>query len=117
MANEFSIENLFFYQVAESFQNSDLDDRKREQWAKQIYLEFIKDGGIQEINISFKTKADIKKCIDDNTVTRDLFNEAKAEIFTLMERDSVPRFVSAMNYRNSIDLHPDGQERLELQTI
>ena len=62
LAKEFSLENLVFYLLSQSYEESPASEHRKLQWAQEIFSLFIKEGGVQEVNIP----AEIKKQIQND---------------------------------------------------
>ena len=98
---EFSVENVHFWAAVRRFDdantNKENDREKLHQLFKEIYDEYICEGSPSQINIPSKMQKALKSflVIDNNAELPDLagvFEKADAEIFKLMERDSLPTF-------------------------
>lgn len=96
---EFSEENLKFITACRELQKSttiQIFDRK----AKYIYLEFIKQGAISEINIGSNIKKELHAIFlplikEKETLSpdqSDIFEKAYDHILKLIEKDSYTRF-------------------------
>ncbi|KAG7329741.1 hypothetical protein KOW79_005963 [Hemibagrus wyckioides] len=96
LKSEFSDENIEFWMICEDFKkikrNSTLTSR-----AKKIFERYIQAEAPREINIDHKTRDLIKENVQ--TPTRYCFDEAQRIVFSLMEKDSYPRFLRSDLYR------------------
>ena len=128
-AREFSSENILFWcavnDYIEKFDDNRITGRtttigddvehnteeanKSEQYevsivdeARDIYDRFIDNHSNNQVNLSSKQKSDIKAAIDSGELTKDTFEVAKREIFSVMSRDSYPRFLASKKNRRAI---------------
>ncbi|KAK2860945.1 hypothetical protein Q7C36_005111 [Tachysurus vachellii] len=96
LKSEFSDENIEFWMKCEDFKkirsNATLTSR-----AKKIFDRYIQAEAPREINIDHKTREIIKHNVQ--TPTRYCFDEAQKIVFSLMEKDSYPRFLRSDFYR------------------
>ncbi|KAL3808368.1 hypothetical protein ACHAXA_005339 [Cyclostephanos tholiformis] len=86
--------------VLRSKTNSNLEDVDIEAIARQIYLMFIDTYSASQVNLSSKQKGDIKRALDAGQLKRETFDAAQKEIFSVMSRDSYPRFLSSKKKMN-----------------
>lgn len=63
--------------------------------AREIYNMFIDINSAIQVNLSSKQKTDIKNALDSEQWKRETFDVAQKEIFSVMSRDSYPRFLSS----------------------
>ena len=95
LQSEFSEENIWFAEAALSFGASKPPvDMAR---ANGILEKFVVPGAPQEVNISSSQQSTIMQAFEEaeasgGPVARDVFEEARVEIFKLMERDNFSRF-------------------------
>ncbi|KAL7479782.1 hypothetical protein ACHAW6_005506 [Cyclotella cf. meneghiniana] len=102
-AREFSSENIRFWSAVNDFRAQFDDDHGSiGEEAHEIYKKFIGNHAKTQVNLSSKQKNDIKKAIESGTVTKDMFDVAQKEIFSVMSRDSYPRYVASMKNRKPI---------------
>jgi hypothetical protein len=121
-AREFSSENIRFWSAVNDFkaefddaQTSTIfsDDNKNSiapshehgsigKEAHEIYKKFIGNHAKTQVNLSSKQKNDIKKAIESGTVAKDTFDVAQKEIFSVMSRDSYPRYIASKKNRKPI---------------
>lgn len=102
LLSELSVENLMFYEEVAKFQrlmNARQMLRSRDmEWtvAESIYYEYIAPGAPSEINVSFKDRQAVTEAIEisrDKWVDATVFDKVQAEVFRLISRDSLPRFL------------------------
>lgn len=63
-----------------------------------------------QVNIDHRTREKTKQSLEDPSPTS--FNEIQAKIYSLMERDSYPRFLRSKMYQDMVNrAHAQGQRR------
>ncbi|KAI5940663.1 Regulator of G-protein signaling 1 [Manis javanica] len=100
LKSEFSEENVEFWLACEDFKKTESAEKIASK-AKMIYSEFIETNAPKEINIDFRTRESTAKKIKAPTPT--CFDEAQKVIYTLMEKDSYPRFLKSNIYLNLLN--------------
>ncbi|XP_061550630.1 regulator of G-protein signaling 18 isoform X1 [Phycodurus eques] len=103
LRTEFSEENLEFWLACEEFKTSD-SDKKLLSKAKHIYTVFIESDAPKEVNIDYSTKMAIRTNLAQPT--RSCFEAAQMKVYSLMKKDSYPRFLHWDLY-----LHLSGRRR------
>ncbi len=88
--------------VPRSMANSNKDEIDIEAIARQIYIMFIDTYSASQVNLSSKQKGDVKRALDAGQLKRETFDVAQKEIFSVMSRDSYPRFLSSKKKMNNI---------------
>lgn len=127
-AREFSSENILFWCAVNDYRDKFDENRiertttsggdaehhteesnRSEQYdfsiadeARDIYDKFIDNHSNNQVNLSSKQKGDIKAAIDSGVLTKDTFEVAKREIFSVMSRDSYPRFLASKKNRRAV---------------
>ncbi|KAK6474568.1 regulator of G-protein signaling 20-like [Huso huso] len=97
LRSEHSDENMLFWQACEDLkteqQKADIGER-----AKQVYLDYISILSPKEVSID----ATVRETINRNmaTPTVHVFDDAQAQIYALMHRDSYPRFLNSPLYQS-----------------
>ncbi|CAJ0576105.1 unnamed protein product, partial [Mesorhabditis spiculigera] len=96
LKGEFSDENILFWQACEELKR-ERNAEKVEEKARIIYEDFVSILSPKEVSLDSR----VREIINANMVhpTAHAFDEAQAQIFTLMQRDSYPRFVGSQMYR------------------
>ncbi|XP_024431869.2 regulator of G-protein signaling 1 isoform X1 [Desmodus rotundus] len=99
LKSEFSEENIEFWLACEDYKKtkSDLLHCK----AEKIYKAFVHSDAAKQINIDFRTRESTAKKIKAPTLT--CFDEAQKIVYTLMEKDSYPRFLKSNIYLNLLN--------------
>ncbi|XP_048353493.1 regulator of G-protein signaling 5 [Sphaerodactylus townsendi] len=99
LQSEFSEENIEFWIACEDYKKIKFPAKMAEK-AKKIYEEFIQSEAPKEVNIDHFTKSvTMKNLVEPSVSTFDL---AQKRIFTLMEKDSLPRYVRSDIYQGLI---------------
>ncbi|KAK1786716.1 hypothetical protein P4O66_017105 [Electrophorus voltai] len=100
LKSEFSDENIEFWLICEDYKKikstSQLISR-----AKKIFSRYIQTEAPKEINIDYKTRELIKQNV--KAPTMQCFDEAQRMVFSLMEKDSYPRFLRSDFYRTLLE--------------
>ena len=91
MEKEFSVENLNFYEAVQKFKTLPVEERPDR--AREIIDTYIRQKSESQVNLPTK----IRQPLEGGAVSRDMFDAAAAEIFKLMFRDSVGRFMKTLN--------------------
>ncbi|KAH6599784.1 hypothetical protein BASA50_002809 [Batrachochytrium salamandrivorans] len=100
LATEFSQENLHFYKKCQDIGQTASNQEFYEE-AKAIYLQFIKVGSPNELNINSNTRSAIiaifepKDGCTNIKIPFDCFDDASKHIFSLMAKDSYTRFCNS----------------------
>ncbi|MXQ94477.1 hypothetical protein E5288_WYG009291 [Bos mutus] len=96
LKSEFSEENVEFWLACEDFKKTESAEKIASK-ARMIYSEFIEADAPKEINIDFSTRDLISKNIAEPTLK--CFDEAQKLIYSLMAKDSFPRFLKSEIYK------------------
>ncbi|GAB5583685.1 regulator of G-protein signaling 1 isoform X1 [Prionailurus iriomotensis] len=99
LKSEFSEENIEFWLACEDYKKTDSDLLHCK--AEKIYKAFVHSDAAKQINIDFRTRESTAKKIKAPTPT--CFDEAQKIIYTLMEKDSYPRFLKSNIYLNLLN--------------
>jgi len=94
LKEEYSSENLKFYQTASKYKLA--EESERLGMAKTMNKQFVKEDADEQVNlpndIVLKIQKELKQHISEETPPpTDLFEDASKEIYTLMERDTFRR--------------------------
>ncbi|KAM3866019.1 regulator of G-protein signaling 18 [Diretmus argenteus] len=95
LRTEFSEENIEFWLACEEYKTIDSETKLLSK-AKYIYAVFIESEAPKEVNIDYSTKMAIKKNITQPTTS--CFEAAQAKVYSLMKKDSYPRFLTSDIY-------------------
>lgn len=99
LKSEFSEENIEFWLACEDYKKTETDLLYCK--AEKIYKVFVQSEATKQINIDFHTRESTAKKIKAPTLT--CFDEAQKIIYTLMEKDSYPRFLKSDIYLNLLN--------------
>uniref|UniRef100_A0A183BKB9 RGS domain-containing protein n=1 Tax=Globodera pallida TaxID=36090 RepID=A0A183BKB9_GLOPA len=96
LKSEYSDENILFWQACEELKR-ERNTEKIEEKARIIYEDFISILSPKEVSLDSR----VREIINQNMVhpSAHTFDEAQNQIYTLMQRDSYPRFISSMPYK------------------
>ncbi|XP_077011882.1 regulator of G-protein signaling 21 [Tamandua tetradactyla] len=108
LKSEFSEENVEFWLACEDFKKTESAEKVASK-AKMIYSEFIEANAPKEINIDFRTRDLISKNIAEPTLK--CFDEAQKLIYSLMAKDSFPRFLKSEIYKNLVNSQQVGNHK------
>nr|XP_046262181.1 regulator of G-protein signaling 5 isoform X2 [Scatophagus argus] len=86
LRSEFSEENLMFWLACEEYRLSPSKTK-----ASNIYNQFINPDAPQEVNLDAETREALLNVMD--SLCADSFNKAQQRIYSLMAKDSFPRFL------------------------
>ncbi|KAG7469130.1 hypothetical protein MATL_G00125680 [Megalops atlanticus] len=97
LRSEHSDENMLFWQACEGLKAETRRAAVAER-AKQIYLDYISILSPKEVSID----ATVRETINSNMAapTAHIFDDAQAQIYALMHRDSYPRFLNSPLYQS-----------------
>lgn len=98
LRTEFSEENLNFWLACEDYRVSPSNVQKSKSCG--IYNQFINPDAPQEVNLDAETKEALLSVMDSPCSST--FNTAQRRIFSLMAKDSFPRFLRSAYYEDNI---------------
>lgn len=98
LRSEFSEENLEFWLACEEYRVSPLNLQKTR--ACSIYSQFINPDAPQEVNLDAETREALLSVMDSPCA--DTFNKAQQRIYSLMAKDSFPRFLRSHHCMEAI---------------
>ncbi|NP_001085790.1 regulator of G-protein signaling 18 L homeolog [Xenopus laevis] len=96
---EFSDENLEFWLECEEYKQIKTNKLMNDK-AKSLHEKYIQMDSPREVNLDFTTKEITKKSIEHPAQTS--FDLAQTKIYTLMEKDSYPRFLKSNIYSDML---------------
>jgi len=94
LESEFAEENLKFWLACEDLKTSNKQTKKLERRIQDIYYTYIDTHSSSEVNIDYKMRENIVDQLKTNDAS--IFTEAQHQIYSLMYRDSYPRFLSSV---------------------
>uniref|UniRef100_A0A4W5NX47 Regulator of G protein signaling 18 n=1 Tax=Hucho hucho TaxID=62062 RepID=A0A4W5NX47_9TELE len=95
LRTEFSEENIEFWLACEEYKTIDSEIRLISK-AKHMYSVFIEAEAPKEVNIDYASKVTIQKTMASPTNT--CFDAAQSKVYSLMKKDSYPRFLTSDIY-------------------
>uniref|UniRef100_A0A8D3AA69 Regulator of G protein signaling 18 n=1 Tax=Scophthalmus maximus TaxID=52904 RepID=A0A8D3AA69_SCOMX len=95
LRTEFSEENIEFWLACEEYKTIDSETKLLSK-AKCIYSVFIESEAPKEVNIDYSTKVAIQK--DMAQPTKGCYEAAQTKVYSLMKKDSYPRFLNSDIY-------------------
>uniref|UniRef100_A0A8B9L2X1 Regulator of G-protein signaling 8 n=1 Tax=Astyanax mexicanus TaxID=7994 RepID=A0A8B9L2X1_ASTMX len=100
LKTEFSDENIEFWLACEDYKKIK-SPAKLVSKANKIYNEFIDVKAPREVNIDFRTRQDTKQKLLEPISSS--LNEIQAKVYSLMEKDSYPRFLRSKCYQDLLN--------------
>uniref|UniRef100_A0A8C3A284 Regulator of G-protein signaling 8 n=1 Tax=Cyclopterus lumpus TaxID=8103 RepID=A0A8C3A284_CYCLU len=100
LKSEFSDENIEFWMACEEYKKIK-SSTKLVSKANKIFQEFIDIQAPREVNIDYRTREKTKQSLEDPSPTS--LNEVQAKVYSLMEKDSYPRFLRSKMYQEMIN--------------
>ncbi|XP_017264796.1 regulator of G-protein signaling 19 isoform X5 [Kryptolebias marmoratus] len=100
LRTEYSEENMLFWLACEDLKQ-ELNKSAIEEKARSIYEDYISILSPKEVSLDARVREVINKKMQDPT--RHTFEDAQLQIYTLMHRDSYPRFISSNIYKSLIN--------------
>ncbi|XP_007260242.2 regulator of G-protein signaling 20 isoform X2 [Astyanax mexicanus] len=97
LRTEFSEENMLFWLACEEF-TKETNKSAIEEKARLIYEDYISILSPKEVSLDSR----VREVINRNMLepTSHTFDDAQLQIYTLMQRDSYPRFMNSAVYKN-----------------
>lgn len=108
LKKEYSDENIIFWEASISLK-SITDDLQFRDKAERMFKNHLDPASPHEISLDFKVKESM--LLERANPSREVFDEAQAKIYSLMQRDSFPRFLASENYK---DLLPENLTERDL---
>ncbi|KAK7159267.1 hypothetical protein R3I94_005565 [Phoxinus phoxinus] len=99
LRTEFSEENMLFWLACEEF-TKETNKSSIEEKARIIYEDYISILSPKEVSLDSR----VREVINRNMLepTSHTFDDAQLQIYTLMQRDSYPRFMNSPVYKNML---------------
>ncbi|KAF1660962.1 Regulator of G-protein signaling 21, partial [Aptenodytes patagonicus] len=108
LKSEFSEENVEFWLACEDF-NKTKSSTKIASKTQRIYSDFIQADAPKDINIDFHTKTYISRNISEPTLS--CFDDAQRLMYSLMAKDSFPRFLRSEAYKELVKKQQNGNQK------
>ncbi|ELU04586.1 hypothetical protein CAPTEDRAFT_127971, partial [Capitella teleta] len=96
LRSEYSEENMLFWLACEELKN-EVNPELVEEKARLIYEDYISILSPKEVSLDSRVREVINKNMVEPTPST--FDEAQLQIYTLMHRDSYPRFLNSQIYK------------------
>ncbi|KAL0967052.1 hypothetical protein UPYG_G00303980 [Umbra pygmaea] len=100
LRTEFSEENMLFWLACEEF-NKESNKTAIEEKARAIYEDYISILSPKEVSLDSRVREVINRnMLEPSSKT---FDDAQVQIYTLMQRDSYPRYMNSPAYKNLLN--------------
>ncbi|KAG7268276.1 hypothetical protein CRUP_036260 [Coryphaenoides rupestris] len=100
LRTEFSEENMLFWLACEEF-TKETNKTAIEEKARVIYEDYISILSPKEVSLDSRVREVINRnMLEPSSHT---FDDAQLQIYTLMQRDSYPRYMNSPAYRNLLN--------------
>ncbi|XP_074641290.1 regulator of G-protein signaling 17-like [Tubulanus polymorphus] len=99
LRSEYSEENMLFWMACEDLKNENNAELVEEK-ARLIYEDYISILSPKEVSLDSRVREVINRNMVDPTPHT--FDEAQLQIYTLMHRDSYPRFLNSQIYKRLV---------------
>ena len=99
LKQEHSLENLLFWCEVEAFKVMCDEPQEIAMKARTIYADYVKPMCEMEVNISGVARRKIEEGLQLDIIDPNIFNGAQSQVYSLMHRQSYPRFLSSDLYK------------------
>ncbi|XP_041112501.1 regulator of G-protein signaling 19 isoform X2 [Polyodon spathula] len=99
LRTEYSEENMLFWLACEDLKK-EVNKSVTEEKARMIYEDYISILSPKEVSLDSRVREVINKKMQDPT--SHTFDDAQLQIYTLMHRDSYPRFLNSTLYKSMV---------------
>ncbi|XP_047223723.1 regulator of G-protein signaling 20 isoform X2 [Girardinichthys multiradiatus] len=100
LRTEFSEENMLFWLACEEF-SKETNKSVIEEKARLIYEDYISILSPKEVSLDSRVREVINRNMPEPTLHT--FDDAQLQIYTLMQRDSYPRYLNTPAYKNLLN--------------
>ncbi|XP_040911469.1 regulator of G-protein signaling 20 isoform X1 [Toxotes jaculatrix] len=100
LRTEFSEENMLFWLACEEF-SKETNKSAIEEKARVIYEDYISILSPKEVSLDSRVREAINRNMQEPT--SHTFDDAQLQIYTLMQRDSYPRYMNSPAYKNLLN--------------
>ncbi|XP_004542989.1 regulator of G-protein signaling 20 isoform X1 [Maylandia zebra] len=100
LRTEFSEENMLFWLACEEFRK-ETNKSMIEEKARVIYEDYISILSPKEVSLDSRVRETINRNMQEPT--SHTFDDAQLQIYTLMQRDSYPRYMNSPAYKNLLN--------------
>ncbi|XP_045065445.1 regulator of G-protein signaling 19 isoform X2 [Coregonus clupeaformis] len=108
LRTEYSEENMLFWLACEDLKQ-EMNKNTVDEKARMIYEDYISILSPKEVSLDSRVREVINRKIEEPTPHT--FEDAQLQIYTLMHRDSYPRFLNSSLYRSLV--HPGSRTSSE----
>ncbi|KTF83166.1 hypothetical protein cypCar_00027641 [Cyprinus carpio] len=99
LRTEYSEENMLFWLACEDLKK-EINKSAIEEKTRLIYEDYISILSPKEVSLDSRVREVINRRLQDPTPH--IFEDAQLQIYTLMHRDSYPRFLNSSVYRSLV---------------
>lgn len=99
LRTEYSEENMLFWLACEDLKK-EVNKSVTEEKARMIYEDYISILSPKEVSLDSRVREVINRKMQDPT--SHTFDDAQLQIYTLMHRDSYPRFLNSTLYKSMV---------------
>merc|ERR1712023_141197 len=96
-----SSENLEFWEAVQEYKLLVDESPEMLARAKEIYDEFISDDAPKQVNLNSRNRTDVDTLLEYGSIN--LFDDSVAEIFLLMKKDTLPRFLRSPYFEHLVE--------------
>ncbi|XP_018415833.1 PREDICTED: regulator of G-protein signaling 17 isoform X4 [Nanorana parkeri] len=100
LRTEYSEENLLFWLACEDLKNEQ-NKKLVEEKARNVYEDYISILSPKEVSLDSRVREVINRNLLDPTPH--MYEDAQLQIYTLMHRDSFPRFLNSQVYKTFLE--------------
>ncbi|XP_036403036.1 regulator of G-protein signaling 17 isoform X2 [Megalops cyprinoides] len=100
LRSEYSEENLLFWLACEELKK-ETNPTAIEEKARIIYEDYVSILSPKEVSLDSRVREGINQSLAEPS--SGMYEEAQLQIYTLMHRDSFPRFLNSALYRNLVE--------------
>ncbi|XP_077412791.1 regulator of G-protein signaling 20 isoform X1 [Vanacampus margaritifer] len=100
LRTEFSEENMLFWLACQEFAKES-NKGSVEEKARVIYEDYISILSPKEVSLDSRVRESINRNMQEPTLHT--FDDAQLQIYTLMQRDSYPRYMNSQAYKNLLN--------------
>jgi hypothetical protein len=99
LKSEYADESIEFYDAVATYKQC-ADAAEREKQAKRLVEQYVPDGAPRQINVPSHTQQRVLKAHKEGSIGLDTFDECRQEVYQLMSKDSLARFVQTKEFGN-----------------
>ncbi|XP_023335310.1 regulator of G-protein signaling rgs-2 [Eurytemora carolleeae] len=97
LKQEHSDENLMFWIACERLKKV-VEEERFKSFVEDIFNKFLTSSSTHEVSLDSRVKEQLNN--NRSSPNRDIFDEAQGKIYSLMHRDSYPRFLISPLYNS-----------------